>query len=75
MAYQFLIVLHGHKSRDRSGNVHHLGLLVCGCQCIVPLVDELACVSFLGQRAYALIGGKYAQKSRKRVCWGFLRLC
>lgn len=75
MTCQLLIVLHGHESRDGGGNVHHLRLLVRGFQRIVPLVDELAGVCFLGQGANALIGGIYAQKSRKRIRWGFLRLC
>ena len=48
MTYQLIVVLHGHESRDGSGDVHYLGLLVRNRQCVVPLINELASVGFLG---------------------------
>ena len=48
MAYQLLVVLHGHESRDGGRDVHYLRLLVRGRQCVVPLINELAGVGFLG---------------------------
>lgn len=75
MTCQFLVVFHRHEGRDGRSDVHHFGLLVRSVQCGVPLVDELACVCFFGQVAYALVGGKRAQELRKRICWGLLRLC
>jgi len=48
VTYQLLIVLHGHESRDGGCDVYYFRLLVRSRQCVVPLINELAGVGFLG---------------------------